>query len=222
MDVYENIIQGLNDAIAYEKGQNKAKMIKNKLKGRRVILASASPRRRELLYFLCDEFEVIPADIDETVPDDVKVNDASEYLAKKKCMAVAAAHPDALVIGSDTIVVCDDTILGKPVDESDARKMLCMLSGRKHSVISGIAAACGGKVMSASDVTTVVFSDLSDEFLDEYIATGSPLDKAGAYGIQELDEATAHIEQGSLTNVIGLPIEKLTQLLYDLLEAEDT
>ncbi len=193
--------------------QNALGRVRKSLEDKQVILASASPRRKELLSLFCGDFEVKPADIDENVPEIIPVQMASEYLAREKCRAVALHYPDAVVIGSDTTVIVDDTILGKPTDEADAGSMLKTLSGRTHSVISGIAVCCKGKMKSSSDETPVVFSKLDDEFISAYIKTGSPLDKAGAYGIQELDASVAHIESGSLTNVIGLPVEELALLL---------
>ncbi|MBO6141535.1 MAG: septum formation protein Maf [Ruminococcus sp.] len=198
----------------------RASRLKARLAGREVILASASPRRKELLACMAEGFKVIPAQTDETLPEYIPARMASEYLAREKCLAVARQYPEALVIGADTTVVADDEILGKPVDNEDARRMLSLLSGRQHSVISGIAVSCRGKTKSASDVTAVGFKKLDSKTIDAYIETGSPFDKAGAYGIQDFEKGEVYIEQGSYSNVVGLPVEELTLLLEAFLNTE--
>lgn len=200
---------------------DRADRIKKMLEGRRVILASASPRRKELLSVMAGEFEVIPAETDETLPDYIPAKMASEYLAREKCLAVASKYPDALVIGSDTTVVVDDEIFGKPADKRQAHRMLERLSGRLHSVISGIAVSCGGRTKSSSDVTLVGFKNLSNKAINEYIATGAPFDKAGGYGIQDFTNGEVFIESGSYSNVVGLPVEELTLLVEAFLSTEE-
>ena len=200
---------------------DRADRIKKMLEGRRVILASASPRRKELLSVMAGEFEVIPAETDETLPDYIPAKMASEYLAREKCLAVASKYPDALVIGSDATVVVDDEIFGKPADKRQAHRMLERLSGRLHSVISGIAVSCGGRTKSSSDVTLVGFKNLSNKAINEYIATGAPFDKAGGYGIQDFTNGEVFIESGSYSNVVGLPVEELTLLVEAFLSTEE-
>ena len=199
----------------------RAARIKSSLRGREVILASASPRRRELLSCLAEDFKVIPADTDEAVPDYIPVRMASEYLAREKCLAVAREHPDAVVIGSDTTVVVDDEIFGKPVDEKEAVKMLEALSGRTHSVISGIAVSCKGRTKSSSDSTLVAFKKLDKAEIADYVASGEPFDKAGGYGIQDFKNGEVYIESGSYSNVVGLPVEELTLLIEAFLTTEE-
>ena len=199
---------------------DRAERLKKRLEGRRVILASASPRRKELLSYIAGEFEVIPADTDETLPDYIPARMASEYLAREKCLAVASQYPDAIVIGSDTTVVVDDEIFGKPANKKEAYSMLERLSDRTHSVISGIAISCGGRTKSSSDITLVGFKALSSKAINDYIATGAPFDKAGGYGIQDFDNGEVYIEAGSYSNVVGLPIEELTLLAEAFLNTE--
>lgn len=199
---------------------DRADRLKRRLAGREVILASASPRRRELLSCMAGEFKVIPADTDETLPDYMPAKMASEYLAREKCLAVARQYPEAIVIGSDTTVVVDDEIFGKPSGHDEAVKMLSALSGRVHSVISGIAVSCRGRTKSSSDTTLVGFKTLSNEQIEDYIATGSPFDKAGGYGIQDFENGEVYIESGSYSNVVGLPVEELTLLLEAFLDTE--
>src|SRR5512133_551842 len=150
--------------------------------GVRVILASQSPRRRELLNLIGMRHEVRPADIDETVRPGERPAPHAERLAREKALTVAATTPDALVIGSDTIVVVDGDILGKPADADDARRMLRRLSGREHVVFTAVAVAHGGRVASGVEEVTVRFRALGDDDIDRYVATGEPMDKAGAYG----------------------------------------
>ncbi|WP_051588932.1 Maf family protein [Ruminococcus sp. NK3A76] len=199
----------------------RAERVRKRLEGRRVILASASPRRKELLSCMAGEFEIIPSDADETLPDYIPAKMASEYLARLKCLAIAEKYPDAVVIGADTTVVVDDVIFGKPANKKQAVKMLNALSGRLHSVISGIAVSCGGRTKSSSDVTLVGFKELGSRAVNEYIATGAPFDKAGGYGIQDFTNGEVYIESGSYSNVVGLPVEELTLLVEAFLSTED-
>lgn len=174
-----------------------------------VILASASPRRQELLGYIFDSFECIPADIDETLPHGIAAENAAEYLAEKKAEHIAAKHPDDLVIGCDTIVVYDGRIFGKPKDAADARTMLRALSGKIHHVVTGVSMLYNGRRTGFSDVTEVEFYPLSDREIEEYIATGSPMDKAGAYGIQDKKFLPVKRINGDYFNVVGLPAARL-------------
>ena len=182
-----------------------------------VILASASPRRKELLGFIVSDFECIPADIDETIPDGVSAEESAEYLACRKAGFIAESHPSDVVIGSDTVVVYDGKVFGKPESEEDAERMLRALSGKVHKVITGVCICCGGKKKSFSETTEVEFFELSDDEIKDYIATGSPMDKAGAYGIQDGALLPAKSIKGDYFNVVGLPAARLKRELVPFL-----
>ena len=178
----------------------------------RVILASQSPRRRELLSLVGIPHEVQPADIDETPwPDEMPVPHA-ERLAKAKANVIAMREPDAVVIAADTIVVIDGDILGKPTDAADARTMLRRLSGRTHEVYTAVAVATGLHV--ASDVVRVEvrFRPLDDETIARYVETGEPMDKAGAYGIQGYGATIVEHIEGDYFAVMGLSLTTLVAL----------
>ena len=185
---------------------------------REIILASASPRRKELLEKLDLEFSVCPADIDESLlPDE----DAGMYplrTAVQKAMAVAKTAEDALVIAADTVVAVDDDILGKPRDEAEAKAMLQRLSGREHIVITGIGVVdtASGRTLSATEQTIVYFHPLRDEEIDAYIATGECMDKAGSYGIQGKGSLLVRKIDGDYFNVMGLPLSRLYRLLLNI------
>ena len=182
-----------------------------------LILASASPRRKELLERLGLEFRTVPAEVDER-PIAEGIRDPERLvtaLAEAKAKAVARAHPGALVIGADTVVVLDGEILGKPSDESEARRMLSRLSGRTHHVYTGVAVVDGasGRFHVCAEVTAVTFGRLTEELIDRYVRTGEPLDKAGAYGIQGLGATLVERVEGCYFNVVGLPLFRLARLL---------
>lgn len=178
-----------------------------------IVLASASPRRRELLAALGVAFEVVPSHVDESTDDEDPAL-VAELLARRKTEAVAAAaHPDALVIGSDTVVVLDGRILGKPVDAAEAREMLTSLRGRSHEVITGVAVALDGRVLSDQDRTAVHMRDYDDAAIEAFIASGSPFDKAGGYAIQDQAFAPVARFEGCRCNVVGLPLATLRGLL---------
>ena len=182
----------------------------------RIILASASPRRRELMELAGYDFEVICADIVEAVPENVQPQEVVMSLALQKAQAVAKDHCKSAVVGSDTVVALDGKILGKPKNDENAREMLKFLSGKAHSVFTGVTLIKGDITRSFSVETKVKFFDLTDEEIDEYIKTGEPADKAGAYGIQDHFEIVKEYK-GSLNNVIGLPIEDIKPKLDRLL-----
>lgn len=179
----------------------------------KVILASASPRRRELLKCIFNEFEVIPADVDETVSGDIPALLRPEHIAAKKAAAVAKNFPDALVIGSDTAVFIGDKMLGKPKNRADARNMLLALSGRVHKVVTGCSICLNGRSESFSAVTEVEFYELSDEELESYLDTDDWTDKAGAYGIQSKAVLLVKGINGDYNNVVGLPCAELNRRL---------
>lgn len=177
-----------------------------------LVLASASPRRRDLLDRLGLTFDVRPADADETWPTDLADGPAAEAVALRKALAIEA--PGALVLAADTVVVLDGEILGKPPSAEAARATLRRLSGRTHTVVTGLALRFEGRQTTSHETTRVTFADLSDAEITAYVATGSPLDKAGAYGIQ--DDAGALLVariDGDYSNVVGLPLRKLYETL---------
>jgi septum formation protein len=210
-----------------------------------LILASASPRRQELLRNAGISFEVQPADIDETPKDGEAPHECARRLAREKALVVVLSRPHDYVLGADTIVVVDGSILGKPCDAADAARMLRLLSGRTHEVITGVCLA--GPVASgqwpvvskaetqtaqlqgsthelrtenrelstASATTLVTMSDLSDDEIREYVSTGEPLDKAGAYAIQGVASRWITRIEGDYCNVVGLPIALVYQMLCE-------
>lgn len=180
-----------------------------------VILASASPRRQELLGYYGIPFEVVPsgAEEDATGCGEEQVR----QLARRKCEDVAARYPDRLVLAADTLVCADDAVLGKPADEEDALRMLKLLSGREHQVHTGVCLRCpDGQYIERVATTKVTFLPVGEELLRRYIATGEPMDKAGAYAIQGRAGAFIASIEGSPTNVIGLPLEVLTEVFQQL------
>lgn len=179
-----------------------------------LILASASPRRKELMSLAGWEYRVCPADVDERLPQGLPVEQSAEFLAKIKGQAVQADHPHAVVISADTIVVSQGEILGKPVDEADARRMLRALSGKTHEVHTGVAVFFPDKApVTFTERTRVTFYPLTDEEIDAYVATREPMDKAGSYGIQGKGCVLVKEIAGDYYNVVGLPIARLTRLL---------
>jgi septum formation protein len=183
----------------------------------RLILASASPRRRELLAQAGYTFEVEAADVDESERESEAPGDYVRRLAEEKARAVFARHPnpELVVLGADTTVVCDGEILAKPVDANDAVRMLRRLSGRKHEVLTGIAVATRAGVTSAVETTSVTFSAIPKAELDLYCATSEPMDKAGAYGIQGYAARWVPRIDGCYFNVMGLPIARVVGLIKE-------
>lgn len=181
-----------------------------------VVLASASPRRHELLGMIGIAHEVDPADVDESVRDGEPAPGYVLRLAREKGLAVARRHPAALVISADTTVVVDDRILGKPVDQNDARRMLRALSGRSHKVHTAMAVARdgGARIASGVESTRVTFRALDDHEIAAYVATGEPMDKAGAYGIQGYGATIVERVDGDYFAVMGLALRRLVVLLH--------
>ncbi|MDQ6612236.1 MAG: Maf family protein [Gemmatimonadota bacterium] len=182
----------------------------------RVVLASQSPRRRELLALIGVKHTVQPADIDESVHGSEQPAAHAERLARSKAQVIASRDAQALVIGSDTIVVIDDLILGKPVDEADAGRMLRVLSGRTHEVVTAVAVAFGGQMVSGVEHVAVTFRTLSDDDIRDYIKTGEPMDKAGSYGIQGFGATIVNRIDGDFFAVMGLPLGRLIRLCEGL------
>ena len=177
------------------------------------ILASQSPRRRELLSMLGLDFTIITADIDETMDEALSVEDAVAEVCRKKAEAVGVQNPGQLIVAADTVVVLENRVLGKPRTEEEARDMLRSLSGRHHTVMTAFCLWKDGRADTHVEKTHVHFRDLSDEEIAAYVATGSPMDKAGAYGIQ--DQAAIFVEamDGDYYNVMGLPLCSLVKVL---------
>jgi septum formation protein len=178
----------------------------------RLILASGSARRAELLRAAGIAFEIAPAEIDERPLSGETPAAYVERLAREKAQAVARRHPDAAILGADTTVVVDGIILGKPADDGDARSMLATLSGRTHDVLTGIALIKNGRLVSAVETTRVRFARLSDDDITWYVASGEPRGKAGAYAIQGLASRFVDGIEGSYSNVVGLPIALVWKL----------
>lgn len=178
-----------------------------------IILASNSPRRKELLKLLYDDFSVIPANIDETIPSGILIEKSAEYVATKKAQFVADKNHGSLVIGCDTMVIINDTILGKPKNKSNCFDMLKQLSGKEHSVVTGVCVILGDKKVSFSEETKVKFHNLLDSEILDYINTGEPFDKAGGYGIQGYGSLLVEKIVGDYFNVVGLPVSRLNQVL---------
>ena len=180
----------------------------------KVILASGSPRRRQLLGAAGIEFEVIESMVPEEHVAGEPAPDYALRMSRDKAIAVSVRFPEAIVIGADTIVVCDTQILEKPADANDARRMLAMLSSRTHTVVTAFALARGGKIVESSPVeSNVTFRKLTDAEIGEYIATDEPFDKAGAYGIQGVGGGFISRVEGSRDNVMGLPTERVVAAL---------
>ena len=177
-----------------------------------VILASASPRRKELMKQITDDFQVIVSDINEEQSYALSPLEAVLDIAKRKGLKVHEQHPHDLVISADTIVVLNNQIIHKPIDEEDAKRILKMLSNKKHQVITAYCLFKDNKMIERHVISEVVFNDLSEQLINEYVASGSPLDKAGAYGVQDNDHFPIVKEtRGSLTNVIGFPVDEIKE-----------
>ncbi|MBR5030308.1 MAG: septum formation protein Maf [Muribaculaceae bacterium] len=198
-------------------------MLLEKLQKYNVVLASNSPRRRELLADLGIDFQVRTIKgIDESYPADLPVMEIAEYISRKKAQAYKAEMaPDELIITADTVVILGDEVLGKPADAADAQRMLRELSGKTHKVVTGVTIVTANATASFSAVTDVEFAELSDEDIAYYVERYSPLDKAGAYGIQEWIGCMGvrHIN-GSFYNVMGLPLHRLYTELDTLLTSQ--
>lgn len=181
----------------------------------RIILASASPRRSELLALLCPRFEVIPSNFDESeVPGHYSSVEHVLTSASKKAEDVFQHTPDAIVIGADTIVSLDERILGKPADAEDAKIMLRLLSGKMHQVVTGLCVlGPSAQALTTYESTDVKFRPLSEDMIGRYVATGEPMDKAGAYAIQGRGAPLIESISGDFFNVVGLPLYKLSLLL---------
>lgn len=182
-----------------------------------IVLASASPRRQELLHLLYDDFKVMPSCVDESIEEHVALYAIPEYLALKKAKHVQGVYPQDIIIGCDTGVFIDNQMIGKPSSERAAFEILRMLSGRTHKVVTGVALLRGGEQRLFSQQTEVEFYPLSDADIREYIATGEPMDKAGAYGIQGKGASLVKGIKGDYCNVVGLPVARLKREIEALI-----
>ena len=180
-----------------------------------IILASGSPRRRELLARIgVEEYRILVPDVDESAEPNTPPGALVEELSLRKAQAVRGQVGDeALVIAADTVVALEGKILGKPVDEVDAVEMLSALAGRNHEVYTGVTVLRGSKVVTCHEVTAVTFRPLSPEEIANYVATGEPMDKAGAYGIQGIGSVLVSGIEGDYFNVMGLPVHRLSLVL---------
>ena len=185
-------------------------------KKRDIILASASPRRKQLMKMAGLKFSVVPADIPEIVPDDIPPEKESEYLAAIKAGYILSQNEKDVVIGADTTVLCEGRILGKPKDKAEAKEMLRFLSGKTHEVYTGVAII--NKEMSDcfTSMTKVTFYELTDEEIDWYISTNEPMDKAGAYGIQGFGCRLVKRIEGDYFTVMGLPVAEVARRVEKL------
>ena len=180
-----------------------------------LILASQSPRRKELLGLFCLPFVIRVADIDETMDPAAAPYDEVARVSREKALAVARGTED-IVVAADTIVVCENKVLGKPKSKEEAVEMLSLLSGRDHQVMTGMTVLRGKTCLSCTEVTDIHFRELSEKEIAAYVATGEPMDKAGAYGIQGGAALFAEKMVGDYYNVMGLPVCKLRQLLGEI------
>ena len=183
-----------------------------------IVLASQSPRRQELLARIgVEDFKTLSLDIDESYPEGLSPEDTVRYIAKKKCDAAAAlCAPDDLIITADTMVFLGNDRLGKPHDETDAFRMLRALSGRAHTVCTGVSVRRGAQEERFAVSTRVFFRPMTDDEIRAYIKTGEPMDKAGAYGIQGKAALFIPAIRGSYSNVVGLPLAPLKKLFAEL------
>ncbi len=180
---------------------------------KKIILASASPRRRELMMLITDEFEIITADVDEEIEAGTLPENAVMQLSFKKAQAVSKKHKGRMVIGADTVVVCDGVILGKPQNRQHAAEMLRMLSGRTHFVLTGVTITDGEKTDTFFVSSDVTFFELTDEEISQYASSGEPDDKAGAYAIQGKGSLFVKKINGDYFNIVGFPVSQVNRHL---------
>jgi septum formation protein len=178
-----------------------------------LVLASASPRRQELLRNAGIAFEVQPAHIPEDPQPGESAKACAERLAREKAQAVARLRPQDVVLGADTVVVVDGELLGKPSDAADAERMLRMISGREHYVSTGVCLVAGGRWSVASETTSVTMIEISEKEITDYVASGEPMDKAGAYAIQGIASRWIPRIEGDYSNVVGLPVALVWRLI---------
>ena len=178
-----------------------------------IILASASPRRKELLGFIVNEYEVVPSKVEEIVPKGMPVLKQPEYLSKIKALDIAKQYPNDIVIGADTSVILGKEILGKPKDRADAERMLLNLSGKVHKVVTGCTVVKNGVAKSFSVVSRVKFQKLTKAEINTYLDADEPYDKAGSYAVQGRAGAFVEWIKGDYFNIVGLPIAQLKKYI---------
>ena len=183
----------------------------------RYVLASSSPRRKELMKSISSSFLIDVSNVDESVPDTLSPKEAVREISFRKGEVVAKRHKDDIVISADTIVVLDSLIIGKPKDKEDAKRILRLLSDKEHHVYTSYHIFYKGQAIQNTVDSSVYFNKLNDKLINEYVATGSPLDKAGAYGIQD-NEKYPIVKKitGSINNVIGFPVEEIIESLKNI------
>ena len=179
----------------------------------KVVLASQSPRRVELLKEIFNQFEVAPSSTEEVLDIGLRPEENAKILARAKAESIAPSFPGCWVIGADTLVTLDHEIFGKPEDEEDAKRILKKISGREHLVVTGICVVGPKKTLDKAVVSQVKIKPLTDQEIEDYIATGEPMDKAGAYAIQGKGNFMVRSFTGSKNNIIGLPLDELKILL---------
>lgn len=182
----------------------------------KIILASKSPRRTELLSLIGIKHEIIPSTIQEVIKNNLSPKEIVEDLSYQKAIDVASKYPNDLIIGADTIVVVNDKILGKPKDYNDAFNMLKELQGNKHQVITGVTIINGNNINTFSEIAEVIFYPMTDKEIDEYINTKDVYDKAGSYAIQGI--CARHIKEikGDYNTIVGLPVSRIYQILKEM------
>lgn len=178
-----------------------------------IVLASASPRRQELLRYIVEDFTVAPSGVEEIVPKGLSVVKHPEFLSRLKAMDIAKQYPNDTIIGSDTAVIFGNEILGKPKDRENAKEMLLKLSGKVHKVITGCTVVKNGAVKSFSVVSRVKFQKLTNNEIEAYLDTNEPYDKAGSYAVQGKAGAFVEWIKGDYFNIVGLPIAKLKRYI---------
>ena len=180
-----------------------------------IILASASPRRKELLGHIINDFKIVPSSIEETVPDNLPLTEHAVYLSTQKALDVFKDHNEDIIIASDTTIVFKNEIYGKPKNKEDAKRMLTSLSNNTHLVITGVCVASKNRTISFSSVNEVEFYELSESEIDEYLTHDEYKDKAGSYAIQGKANLFVKSIKGDYNSIVGLPVAQLNRVLKD-------
>lgn len=185
----------------------------------KLVLGSKSPRRKEILEMVTKDFDVRVSDADESYDSGTPLSDVPRILAERKAMAIPL-YEDEVVIGCDTVVICEDELMGKPADKADAVRMLKRINGKSHLVVSGICVRTAERVYSESVTTVVTFRSVTDREIENYVNICNPVDKAGAYGIQEMAGAFVEKIDGDFYNVVGLPLCRLCEILREQMKID--
>ena len=180
-----------------------------------IILASASPRRKELLKNITSDFKIIPSTIEEVVPEGIPAIDTATYLSTQKALDVSKNNPNDIIIAADTIIVFNNEIYGKPKDKEEAKKMLSSFSGNTHLVVTGVCVSCKERTISFSSVNEVEFYKLTEQEIDEYLSHDEYKDKAGSYAIQGKANLFVKSIKGDYNSIVGLPVSQLNRVLKD-------